>query len=152
MSLGKVESVLKIHNVIDQICIYAKPTESYTIGLVVPDEAKLMALASNLITKKDAAYEDICSDPAIIKELLKQISTHGLSMGLEKFEIPKQISLISEQWTPDSGMVTAAMKLKRKEIESRYASQIENMYSKQPVAKFKIDENRNKNSSRVAPV
>ena len=151
VSLGKVESVLKIHSVIDQICVYAKPTESFTVGLVVPDEAKLMSLASKMVTKEGVTFEDLCSDPLIIKELLKQILTHGLAMGLEKFEIPKQIALIHEQWTPDSGMVTAAMKLKRKEIETRYSSQIENMYSVQPVANFKMDENRNK-SSRVAPV
>ena len=108
VSLGKVESVLKIHSVIDQICVYAKPTESFTVGLVVPDEAKLMNLASKMVTKEGVTFEDLCSDPLIIKELLKQILTHGLSMGLEKFEIPKQIALIHEQWTPDSGMVTAA--------------------------------------------
>ena len=65
----------------------------------------------------------------MIKEVLKDLTNHGLKMGLEKFEIPKQIVLIPELWTPDSGLVTAAMKLKRKDIEKKYSAEIEKMYS-----------------------
>ena len=50
-------------------------------------------------------------------------------MGCEKFEIPKAITLLPELWTPDSGLITAAMKLKRKEIENRFCNQIDYMYS-----------------------
>ena len=34
VSLGKVESVLKIHIVVDNICVCARPTESFTIGML----------------------------------------------------------------------------------------------------------------------
>ena len=99
--------------------------------------------------------EDLCSDEKIIKEVLKNLTNHGLSLGLEKFEIPKQIYLTTEPWTPDSGLVTAAMKLKRKEIENRYSAQISQMYSKMTTPSGgnlnKTDMNGNK-SNRVAPV
>ena len=78
-------------------------------------------------------FEDLCLDEKIISDFLKKLTSHGLSLGLEKFEIPKQIYLTSDPWTPDSGLVTAAMKLKRKEIEKRYAAQITQMYSKMTV-------------------
>ena len=73
-------------------------------------------------------------------------------MGCEKFEIPKAISLLPEIWTPDSGLVTAAMKLKRKEIESRFANHLNIMY-----ASKSTDTNRNNlreqpnKSTRIAP-
>ena len=35
VSLGKVESVLKIHIVVDNICVCARPTESFTIGMLL---------------------------------------------------------------------------------------------------------------------
>ena len=37
LSLGKVEAVLKTCPLVENICIYAKSTKSYCIGLVVPD-------------------------------------------------------------------------------------------------------------------
>ena len=39
---------------------------------------------------------------------------------LEKFEIPAKIKLIPELWTPESGLVTAALKLKREIIKKAY--------------------------------
>ena len=115
VSLGKVESILKIHNLVDNLCVCAKPTESFTVALVVPDESKLhdFAVSSNLILKDEQlTFQELCSNDKVIKEVLKDLGIHGSALGLEKFEVPKQVTLISELWTPDSGLVTAAMKLK----------------------------------------
>ena len=153
VSLGKVESILKIHSVIDNICVCARPSESFTVALIVPDENKLKILASELLINQDISFEDMCMDYKVIAEVLRQVTAHGLQMGCEKFEIPKAITLIPEVWTPDSGLVTAAMKLvsfaianlllsdefilteyyfllfqKRKEIENRFANELNQMY------------------------
>jgi len=132
VSLGKVESVMKIHNLIENICVCAKSSESFTVAIIVPEHSTLVALSSKLISKDSSGmtFEDLCFDDKVLKEVLKKLTTHGLSLGLEKFEIPKQIYLTSDPWTPDSGLVTAAMKLKRKEIENRYAAAISQMYAK----------------------
>lgn len=47
---------------------------------------------------------------------------------LEKFEIPAAVKLVTEVWSPDMGLVTAAFKLKRKDIEAFYHSDIRRMY------------------------
>jgi len=47
---------------------------------------------------------------------------------LEKFEIPGAVTLCSELWTPDSGLVTAAFKLKRKPITDFYKADLDRMY------------------------
>ena len=153
VSLGKVESILKIHSIIDNICVCARPSESFTVALIVPDENKLKILASELLINQDISFKDMCMDYKVIAEVLRQVTAHGLQMGCEKFEIPKAITLIPEVWTPDSGLVTAAMKLvsfaianlllsdefiltefyflhfqKRKEIENRFANELNQMY------------------------
>ena len=53
----------------------------------------------------------------------------GKQHGLEKFEIPTKMTLIPIPWLPDTGLVTAALKLKRKEIQRRYQEDIDRMYS-----------------------
>ena len=50
------------------------------------------------------------------------------SFRLEKFEIPKALFLVSEPWTPESGLLTAAMKLKRKSLETAFSFEIMEMY------------------------
>ena len=49
---------------------------------------------------------------------------------LVKFEIPQAVFLVAEPWTPESGLITAAMKLKRKSLEAAFASEISNMYDR----------------------
>lgn len=47
---------------------------------------------------------------------------------LERFEIPHKIRLSPDPWTPETGLVTDAFKLKRKELKTRYQDDIERMY------------------------
>lgn len=48
---------------------------------------------------------------------------------LEKFELPAAVKLVKEVWSPDMGLVTAAFKLKRKDIQERYQHEINRMYA-----------------------
>ena len=48
---------------------------------------------------------------------------------LEKFELPQKVKLVTEVWTPDTGLVTEAFKLRRRNIETRYQKDIMRMYA-----------------------
>ena len=48
---------------------------------------------------------------------------------LDKFEIPRKIYLAPEPWTPESGLVTAALKIKREPIKSKFKSEMEKLYA-----------------------
>ena len=63
VSLGKVESVMKIHNLIENICVCAKSSESFTVAIIVPEHSTLVALSSKLISKDSSGmtFEDLCS-------------------------------------------------------------------------------------------
>lgn len=47
---------------------------------------------------------------------------------LQRFEIPLKVHLSPEPWTPETGLVTDAFKLKRKELKNHYLHHIERMY------------------------
>ena len=44
VSLGKVESQLKTHPLVENICVYGDPYRHSTVGLVVPSRPHLEAL------------------------------------------------------------------------------------------------------------
>ena len=48
--------------------------------------------------------------------------------GIERFETPQRVKVVTEAWTPETGLVTDALKLKRKAIEQKYRDQIEDLY------------------------
>ncbi|XP_048845160.1 fatty acid CoA ligase Acsl3-like isoform X2 [Brienomyrus brachyistius] len=126
VSLGKVEAMLKNCPLIDNICAYANSDESYVIGFVVPNQKQLTALAEQKGIR--GSWEDICNNPVMEQEVLAIITEAAVSAQLERFEIPKKIRLSAEPWTPETGLVTDAFKLKRKELKTHYQDDIERMY------------------------
>uniref|UniRef100_A0A672KPS6 long-chain-fatty-acid--CoA ligase n=1 Tax=Sinocyclocheilus grahami TaxID=75366 RepID=A0A672KPS6_SINGR len=126
VSLGKVEAVLKNCPLVDNICAYANSDESYAIGFVVPNQKQLRALAERKCVR--GLWEELCNNPVIEEEVLKVITETALTAQLERFEIPRKIRLSVEPWTPETGLVTDAFKLKRKELKSHYQNDIERMY------------------------
>ncbi|XP_026881278.2 long-chain-fatty-acid--CoA ligase 3a [Electrophorus electricus] len=126
VSLGKVEAVLKNCPLIDNICAYANSEESYVIGFVVPNQQRLTVLANELGIH--GTWVELCNNPVMEEEVLKTITDTALTGQLERFEIPQKICLCAEPWTPETGLVTDAFKLKRKEIKTYYQHDIERMY------------------------
>ena len=62
------------------------------------------------------------------EEAMKQIKKAARGK-LNKFETPQKFMLVGPEWTPDNGLLTAAMKLKRPVLKKRYLTQLESMYA-----------------------
>lgn len=128
VSLGKVESALKSCSLIDNICAYANSDQNYVISFVVPNQKKLTALGNQKgIT---GSWEEICNHPVMEMEILREIKEVANSIKLQRFEIPIKVHLSPEPWTPETGLVTDAFKLKRKELKNHYLNDIERMYGR----------------------
>lgn len=128
VSLAKVETMLKMCPLVDNLCLYADSSKMYTVCLVVPNQKHVQALAKTLgIIASEWPF--LCENPQIEAAVLKALQNQGAKGKLEKFEIPQKIKMVMEQWTPDSGLVTEAFKLRRKNIESHYLKDIIRMYA-----------------------
>uniref|UniRef100_A0A671SZR2 long-chain-fatty-acid--CoA ligase n=1 Tax=Sinocyclocheilus anshuiensis TaxID=1608454 RepID=A0A671SZR2_9TELE len=126
VSLGKVESALKNCSLIDNICAYANSDQNYVISFIVPNQKNLTALANQ--KGIEGTWEEICNHPVMEREVLREIKEVATSIKLQRFEIPVMVHLSPEPWTPETGLVTDAFKLKRKELKNHYLNDIERMY------------------------
>jgi len=127
VSLGKVESVLKGCPVVSNVCIFGNSSKSYVVAVVCPVKEILTEIARKF-GKEEMEFEEMVRDKDVTGAVLREIVNHGKKSRLEKFEIPGAITLTSIEWTPDTGLTTAAMKLKRKPLVDYYASDIDRMY------------------------
>lgn len=128
VSLGKVESELKTCPIVENICVYGDPSKQYTVALIVPNPKHIEELAAKYgLTSK--SFEELCTSPVVEKAVIKEIAEHGKKCKLQRFEIPAAITLCKEVWSPDMGLVTAAFKLKRKDIQDKYQHDINRMYA-----------------------
>merc|ERR1711872_131054 len=127
VSLGKVESVLKGCPVVSNVCIFGNSSKSYVVAVVCPVKETLVELARKF-GKESLEWEDMCADKDVTGAVLREIVNHGKHARLEKFEIPGAVTLTSIEWTPDTGLTTAAMKLKRKPLQDFYKDDLARMY------------------------
>jgi len=130
LSLGKVETGLKTSPLVESVCIYVDTLESHCVGLISPNKTKLKTLADTL-GLEHMAFEDLCRNYQLNHVILKELQDLGTLSGLKRFEIPSAITLVPEDWTPESGFLTSTSKLKRKIIQEFYQKDINLMYSKQ---------------------
>ncbi|KAG0528532.1 hypothetical protein BDA96_05G020300 [Sorghum bicolor] len=127
VSLGKVESALATSNYVENIMVYADPFHSYCVALVVPAHQALEKWAQNSgINYK--GFEELCQNDQANKEVQQSLSKAAKAARLEKFEVPAKIMLLPEPWTPESGLVTAALKLKREQIKTKFKDDLDKLY------------------------
>lgn len=48
---------------------------------------------------------------------------------LEKSEIPAKIKLLPDPWTPESGLVTAALKIRREQLKAKFKDDLQKLYA-----------------------
>jgi len=129
VSLGKVESQMKTHPLVDNICVFARSQHFNTVAVLVPVQSALEQLIAEELGESEKSYEVLCEDVRVRDAVLAKLVEHGIRHGLEKFEIPTKIKLCPDLWLPESGLVTAAFKLKRKAIHVAFSSSINEMYA-----------------------
>lgn len=127
VSLGKVESVLKGCPVVANVCIFGESSKSYVVAVVCPVREILTEIARKF-GKEEMPWEDMVLDKDVTGAVLREVVNHGKGARLEKFEIPGAVTLTGLEWTPDTGLTTAAMKLKRKPLVDYYSQDIDRMY------------------------
>ena len=94
--------------------------------LISPNFAALEAWAK----QQGVAVGDhaaLIKDPKVVKvyqEIVEQVN-----QGLAHFESMKRVKVIPEEWTVEEGTLTPSMKLKRRVVETKYASEIAEFYA-----------------------
>lgn len=128
ISLGKVEAALMSSNYVGNIMVHADPFHSYCVALVVPSHTELEKWAEESGIQYKSLSE-LCDKAEAIKEVQASLSKVGKDARLGKFEIPAKIKLLPDPWTPESGLVTAALKLKREQVKAKFKDELNKLYA-----------------------
>lgn len=149
-SVNQIEAELKSCPFVDNMCIQADPGSNFCIALVSPNHEALIQLCGHLGIEGEMSYKDMCNDPEIQAEVIKAISEHGLKGGLNKSQIPRKIKLCFEPWTPESGLVTSTLSVRREKMAEMYKKDINRMFGVTDYNRnvFEIGVNGNRESDR----
>lgn len=128
ISLGKVEAALMVSPYVENIMMHADPFHTYSVALVVASEPALRDWAIKQGIRFND-FQDLFDKDETVREVCRSLLQEAKKARLEKFEIPAKIKVLSEPWTPESGLVTAAHKLKREAIRKVFCDELSMLYS-----------------------
>ncbi|KAJ3017646.1 UNVERIFIED_CONTAM: long-chain fatty acid-CoA ligase [Siphonaria sp. JEL0065] len=134
IALEKLESNYKVSKFVQNICVYADPDQSYAIALIQPIEKEIRALAATLnktpgVDVDHLDFHELCNRADIRQGVLASLKEVAKSVGFKPAEVVGHVVLSHEEWTPQNGLLTAAMKLQRKDILNKFKSEIQAVYN-----------------------
>ncbi|KAL3310483.1 Long-chain-fatty-acid--CoA ligase 4, partial [Cichlidogyrus casuarinus] len=146
VSLAKVELALGQSLYVENACCYASPDHTFTVCFVSPKKKQLRDLAIKMqvmpsedkiaelckkesISEENALHQLLCETDKVKQGVLADLHAMCKEAALATFEIPKKVHLDPAIWTPESGLVTDAMKLKRFNLQKKFQEAIDKMYA-----------------------
>lgn len=75
------------------------------------------------------SIQNLCSNKHLANACVKLLQEAGSKNKLKRTQLPSKVKLASEEWTQESGLVTASFKLRRRDIERFYSSDIKHLYA-----------------------
>lgn len=121
-----IESMLLADPLFEQAVLLGDNRPFLTL-LVKPSLPQLGALAERM----QEPYEqlaDLLTNPRIVAEIIRR--ARGLTQKLPSHEQFKDLRVLLEEFTPDNGLLTPTLKVKRREVERRFAQLVDEMYAR----------------------
>lgn len=128
ISPANLEAALKMIPLVGQACAVGEQ-KPFVAALVVLDPDASAAWAGEHGLEGDAATMAVmASNPDVVAEI-----EAGLAEAMADFngaESVKKITVLGEEWLPDTDLLTPTSKLKRRGILSTFAAEIDALYAK----------------------
>ena len=128
ISPANLEAALKGIPLVGQACAVGDQKPFVTALVVLdPDAAKAWA-AEHGLEGEDATLPAMAKNPDVLAEI-----EAGRVQAMQSFnsaETVKKITVLGDEWLPDTDLLTPTSKLKRRGVLARFADEIEAMYAR----------------------
>ncbi|OJT11328.1 Long-chain-fatty-acid--CoA ligase 1 [Trametes pubescens] len=131
IALERLESIYKSCNLVSNICVHANSNARQPMAIIIPHAAHLKQTleGKNIGVDANKSLHDLCEDQAVVDLVLKECNAIGKKNGFKQMELLQSVVLTPEEWTPESGLVTAAQKVQRKKVAEAFAKEIKAVYT-----------------------
>lgn len=119
-----IEQMIKGSRFVNQVVLIGNGRK-FAAALIVPNWEQIESYAK-LKHLKSGSRAEMCTDPKIVDLFERQIAAH--TPGLGQYETVKKVALLEHELTIDGGEMTPTLKIKRRVVDEKYRSIIDEMY------------------------
>lgn len=118
-----MENAIALDELVDQVLLIGEG-RPYLSALVVPNPDAFARVAEEL--HLDPANEATCCDENVRSLFMRHVQER--TSAFPGYAQVRQLAVVNEPWTPDNGLATPTLKLRRKKILERYQDVTEKLY------------------------
>jgi long-chain acyl-CoA synthetase len=132
ISPERLENLYIVHPAIATIFVHGDSTQTQLIAIIGVDPEPFAGWASKVVRRPIAIsdIQTVYQDPAIIKQLLKELDHIAERKKLQGFEKIKGIYLATDPFTVENELLTPTMKLKRADAAKAFRREIDELYKR----------------------
>lgn len=119
-----IENLLKTHPLVEQVILIGDRRRYCTL-LVVPAFESLKQWAEDQGVEADSGGA-LVRHPKVVAGVRDELL--AMLDSLASFERPKKVALLDEELTVENGLMTPTLKVKRRQLEERFADLIDSLY------------------------
>ncbi|KAF9027422.1 acetyl-CoA synthetase-like protein [Hymenopellis radicata] len=129
IALERLESIYKSCNLINNMCVYATADATQPMAIIIPHEAHMRHYLESVSgVDAKAGLASLCHTKKVQELVLKECNAIGKKNGFKTMELLQAVVLTPDEWTPESGLVTAAQKIQRNAIAKKFDTEIKEVY------------------------
>eukprot|EP01134_Creolimax_fragrantissima_P003392 CFRG3392T1 len=122
----KLESHYGKCPLISQILVYGDSLRTYPLAVVVPDPDAVAAWGVK--HRYGDNYEELVKTSELKAKILRSITKLHAECGLNRYELVRDILIEAVQFSPDNGLLTPTLKLRRPVITKKYKETLTALY------------------------
>ena len=119
-----MENAIALDELVDQVLVIGEG-RPYLSALLVPNPEAFARVASEL--HLDPANEETCCDENVRSLFMRHVQQR--TSAFPGYAQVREVAVVNEPWTPDNGLATPTLKLRRHEILERYHDIAEKLYA-----------------------
>ncbi|KAI3393036.1 hypothetical protein diail_4812 [Diaporthe ilicicola] len=126
IALEKLEATYRGSRAVQNIMIHGESDHPRPIAVIFVSEPVIREMAGKIGVT--AGEHELVHNEKVRAAVLKDLVAQGKAAGLTGLETISGVVLTDEEWTPQSGLVTATQKVNRRAIREKYAKEIKEAF------------------------
>ncbi|XP_041800797.1 long-chain-fatty-acid--CoA ligase 1-like [Chelmon rostratus] len=124
----KIENVYTRCDAVAQVYVHGDSLQACLVAVVVPDPDFLSSWTKRTLGL-EGSYQELCGRAEVKAAIMEDMVRQGKEGGLKSFEQVKAISIHTELFSIENGLLTPTLKAKRNEMRQHFRSQIDELYA-----------------------
>ena len=120
-----VESLILQSEFVNQVVVLGAGRK-HPAALIVPDWEALIEAVSAADANAPKSHQELSQHPSAIKLVQRDVA--AMTKQLNDFERVKRVALLPKDFTIDGGELTPTLKVKRRVIDEKYGTLIDELY------------------------